>query len=348
MPTLERPLDRFPRFWERRSVRHIVGGLIALLMVIILSTTGYVFMGWKVFDAFYMVVITISTVGYGEVQPLTTVASRVHTMVTITLGTIAVAYTIGGFVQFLAEGEFQQFLGHHRMRRQIETLSDHTIVVGFGRVGSLVCKDLTLVGLPFVVIENSHEKIDEIERLGYLFVMGDGTDEKVLQEAGLTRAKVLITAMPSDAETVFITLSARQMAPRVMIVARAEQPSTFKKLVQAGADHIVLPSSIGARRIVSLVTNPSAVDFVELITQRFSLEIEMDDIPIHETSSLKGQSLRNANIGRLTGVIVIAIKRSDGRLQFPPTGNETLEIGDKLVILGRRANIEQFRREFVT
>ena len=342
----DNPTRAFPAFWQRRSVRRIVVGFSAVMTVTALGTLGYVLLGWSPFDALFMVVITISGFGFGEVRPMGSTAERIHTMLIIGFGMLSVAYTIAGFVQFLTEGEIQRLWGHQRMRRQIEELKDHTIVAGFGRVGGLVSDELAAAGMPFVVIEKSAEKVTEIEEHAYLHVIGDATEEKILRDAGLERAKVLVTAMPSDAETVFITLTARQMAPKVMIVARAEQPSTQKKLRQAGANHVVLPAAIGAHRIVSLLTNPTAVEFVELVTQRSSLAIEMDDVPIRAGSPLKGLTLRDADIGRRTGVIVIAVKRADGRVEFPPSGDEPFAPGDSIVLLGRRPNLDQFRKQF--
>jgi voltage-gated potassium channel len=337
---------RVPRLWERSSVRRILLGFSAVLTVIGLGVLGYILLGWTPFDALFMVVITISGVGFGEVRPMGSTAERVHTMLIIGLGMVAVAYTIAGFIQFLTEGEIQKLLGLQRMRRQIDLLDNHIIVAGYGRVGSLVCSELTAAGIAFVVIERSPERLAEIGRLNFHFVTGDATEEGTLREAGLDRAKVLVTAMATDAETVFITLTARQMAPKVKIVARAEQPSTQKKLRQAGADHVVLPAAIGAHRIVSLLTNPTAVEFAELVTQRSHLAIEMDDVPIRPGNPLEGKTLRDADIGRLTGVIVIAVKRADGRVEFPPSGDEPFAPGDSVVILGRRTNIDQFRSQF--
>jgi voltage-gated potassium channel len=335
-----------PKFWRRSSVRRILLGFSAVFAVIGLGVLGYVALGWAPFDALFMVVITISGVGFGEVRPMGSSAERIHTMLIIALGMVAVAYTIAGFVQFLTEGEIQRLLGRQRMRRQIEMLNGHIVVAGFGRVGSLVCEELTEAEIPIVVIEQAPARLAEIERKGYLYVGGDATEETTLREAGLERAKVLVTAMPSDAETVFITLTARQMAPKVMIVARAEQPSTLKKLRQAGANHVVLPAAIGANRIVSLLTNPTAVEFAELVTQRSSLAIEMDDVPIRPGSPLEAKTLRDADIGRRTGVIVIAVKRADGRVEFPPSGDEPFAPGDSIVVLGRRTNLDQFRHHF--
>jgi voltage-gated potassium channel len=335
-----------PKFWHRSSVRRVLLGFLAVLTVVGLGVIGYVALGWDPFDALFMVWITISGVGFGEVRPMGSSAERLHTMLVIALGMTAVGYTIASFIQFLTEGEIQRLVGRQRMRRQIDLLKDHTIVAGFGRVGTLVCEELTVAEIPFVVIELAPPRLAEIERRAYLHVAGNATEEETLREAGLLRAKVLVTAMPSDADTVFITLTARQLCPQVKIVARAEQPSTLKKLRQAGADHVVLPAAIGAHRIVSLLTNPTAVEFAELVTSRSHLAIEMDDVPIKPGSSLLGLTLRDADIGRRTGVIVIAVKRNDGRVEFPPTGNEAFALGDAIVVLGRHGNLEQFRREF--
>ncbi len=335
-----------PPLWRRPSVQPVIHGIAALAFVVVLGIVGYLALGWNLSDAIYMVVITVAGIGYGEVRPVQTPAERAHTIIIITLGRLAVGYTLARFIQFLTEGEIQNLVGHHRMRLQIETLKGHTVVAGYGRVGELVCDELADAELPFVVIEQTAETIPEIEGKGYLYVLGDATEEKTLSDAGLLRAKTLVTVMPNDAANVFITLTARQMAPTVKIVARAELPSTQKKLRQAGADHVILPALIGAHRIVSLLTNPTAVEFAELVTQRSSLAIEMDDIPIAEASPLRGQTLRHADIGRRTGVIVIAVKRVDGRVEFPPSGDEPLVQGDSVVVLGRRANLDQFRNVF--
>jgi voltage-gated potassium channel len=333
-------------FWKRNSVRRILSGLAMIVALIVYGVAGYVVCGWKAFDALFMVVITVSGVGFGEVLPLDNYPLRIHTMIVIAFGLVAVAYTVAGFVQFVAEGEIQHLLGHQRVRRQIETLKDHTIVVGYGRMGSLLCADLQAAGAPFVLIDNTGTRASELERQGILHILGDATEEKILHDAGLERAKALVTTIPSDAVNVFITLTARQISPGVLIIARAEQPSTQRKLHHAGANHVVLPAAIGAHRIASLLTNPSAVEFAELVTQRSSLEIEMDEVPVAPGGPFDGKTLRNADIGRRTGVIVIAIKRADGHVEFPPTGDEPFAPGDSIVLLGRRSNLDQFRQQF--
>jgi len=319
--------------------------LAAIQVVGFYGIAGYMAMGWSFFDALYQVVITISGVGFGEVRPLTSTVARIHTMTVIGMGMLSVAFTLGSFVQFLTESEILGYFGHHRMMKLIETLSGHTIVVGYGRVGGLVCDELAAREHPFVVVELLRERTEMAEARGFACVTGDATEEEVLKEAGINRAKVLVSVMPNDAENVFITLTARQMCSNLVIIARAEGPSTSKKLRQAGADHIVMPAAIGAHRIVSLLTNPMAVEFTELVTKRSSIAIEMDEMPIPNSSALAGLSLRAADIKRRTGVIVVAIKRSDGRVEFPPSGDEIMAVGDSLVLLGRRPDLDQLRRQ---
>ncbi len=335
-----------PPFWRRSAIRRIMHGIGAVLTVEAFGVLGYVLMGWGLSDAVFMVWITVSGVGFGEVRPLATLSERLHTMAIITTGIAAVTYTMAGFLQLLTEGEIQRLLGHQRVRRQIETLRDHVIVTGYGRMGSMVCDELAASKHPFVLIELSGDRVPEIERHGLLYVLGDATEESVLQEANLAQARALVITVPSDSDSVFITLTARELAPKVQILARAEYPSTQKKLHQAGADHVVLPSAIGAHRLTSLLTNPSAVEFIELVTQRSSLAIEMEEFPLIPTSLLTNQSLRDADVGRRTGVIVIAVKRADGRVEFPPSGDEPFAAGDSIVLVGRRTNLDQFRLHF--
>ncbi len=344
----ESATGEIPRLWKRQGFRRILYGFTAILVVASYGVAGYLALGWSFLDAIFQVVITISGVGFGEVRPLMTPIARIHTMTVITLGILSVAFTLGSFVQFLTEAEFLSYVGRHRMMKQVDMLTGHIIVAGYGRVGALVCDELAGHRLPFVIVELSPERCAVAKAREFLFLNGDATEETVLEQAGIHRARVMVSVMPNDAENVFITLTARQMCPRLEIIARAEGPGTPKKLRQAGADHTVMPAAIGANRIVSLLTNPAAVEFAELVTKSMSLAIEMDDVPILATSPLAGQSLRAADIKRKTGVIVVAIKRADGALEFPPDSDEILAAGDSVVLLGRRLNLEQFRQRYVS
>ena len=339
------PVDE-SQFWRRRSVRRMLAGLGSVAAVIAFGVIGYVANGWTASDALFMVVITISGVGYGEVHPLTSAPLRIHTMLVIVFGVAAMAYTLARFVQFVTEGEIRRLLGLQRVRHQIDSLRGHTIVVGCGRMGELVCEELHARELPFVVIERNPDVIAEVERHGFLYVHGDATDEEALRRAGLDRAKTIVTAVSSDSDSVFITLTARQLARDVVIIARAEVPSTQKKLRQAGANHVILPAAIGAHRIASLLTNPTAVEFAELVTHRSQFAIELEELPVRPDGPLVGLSPAEADIRRRTGVIVVAIKRADGTVDFAPPTDSVFSPGDTVVVLGRRSNLDHFRKVF--
>ena len=287
--------------FRRLAVRRVFYGLVAILAVAVYGTAGYLVLGWSFLDSLFQVVITISGVGFNEVRPLVSTSARIHTMMVIGLGMLSVAFTLGSFVQFLTESEVLNYLGRHRMIKQIETLTGHTIVVGYGRVGGLVCDELSARNQAFVVVEVDPERVAMAEACGFTCIQGDATEEHVLKTAGIVRARVLVSVMPNDAENVFITLSARQLCSTIIIVARAEGPGTPRKLKLAGADHVVMPAAIGANRIVSLLTNPGAVEFAELVTNRSSVAIEMDEMLIKGASPLVGRSLREADIKRRHG-----------------------------------------------
>jgi voltage-gated potassium channel len=311
--------------------------------VLLLGIGGYLVAGWSLSDALYMVVIAISTVGFTEVRPIVGPWLRAHTILVIVFGYLAVSYTLAGLVALLTEEELRRYLGIQRVKRQIESLRDHVIVVGLGRMGTQVCSELEASGVPFVAIDRTPEKIEQLERRGWICIQGDATEERVLLDAGLRMARAVVAAIPDDAINVFITLTAREQAPRVQILARAELQSTEHKLERAGANHVVLPAAIGAQRVVAMIRNPSAVTFAELVTQRAALEIEMDEIEASRGGDFAGKTLRELDIQRRTGVIVVAVKRGDGTIDFPPSGSDELSAGDRLVLLGRRPNLEQFR-----
>ncbi len=329
-----------------RALGRVGIALLALGFVSSFGVLGYLANGWSLADSAYMVAITISTVGFREVRPVETTALRTHTILLLGFGTVTLTYFVASVLQFVAEGEILRLLGHQRVKRQIEALHGHVIVVGLGRMGSLICSELAEAGVPFVVIDHASERLTHGEASGWLLLIGEATEETVLREAGLERARALVTAIPNDAVNVFITLTAREMAPKVRILARAEQPSTQKKLLQAGADHVVLPASIGAHRAVTILLNPEAVRLSELLTKSTGVPFEMTEVALEEGSGFIGRTLRDLDVGRLTGAMVIAIKKEIGRIDFPPRSDESLSQGDHLILLGRREDLDRFRDIF--
>jgi voltage-gated potassium channel len=333
---------------KRRALRHLGIGATALLATFLFGTAGYLLAGWNLLDSIYMVVITIGTVGYREVHDVETPLLRVHTMILVVCGVVASYYTVAGLVRLVAEEEILDLLGIERVRRKIDELHGHTIVAGVGRMGTLVCEELAEAGLPFVIIESDTTRAPTITERGWLVIWGDATEESVLREAGIQRARSLVTVVPSDAANVFITLTARELAPGVEVIARAEHPTSQKKLRQAGARHVVLPAAIGAHRIASLLTNPGALEFAELVTHSTSLALDLAEFEVRGGGPLERRTLREADIGRRTGVMAIAVKRHNGSLEFPPSPDTRLEGGDTLVVIGRRNQVDLFRTLFIT
>ena len=302
----------------RPPIRRVVVGATALGIVIILGVAGYVATGWTFLESLYMIVITISGVGYKEVRPNMSSVQMIWTMLVIVFGLTAAVYTGGGVVQLVAEGEINRALGHRRRARQIGEVKDHLIICGFGRMGTLLCEELHDQSARFVLIDRDAERIEDAESLGYLFVQEDATEEEALIAAGIERATGLVTVLPSDADNVFITLTARSLNENIQIISRAEFPTSQKKLLQAGADRVVLPAAIGAQRISTLLTRPAAFELMELVTGRQSLDLEIAELVIPEKTALCEATLASAEVRKRTGVIVVAFKRPDGTMVFNP------------------------------
>ena len=330
----------------RTPIGRVMVGAAALAIVIVMGVAGYVATGWTLLESVYMIVITISGVGYKEVRPDMSSVQMVWTMLVIVFGLTAAIYTGGGVLQLVAEGEINRALGHRRRARRIEQVNDHLIVCGFGRMGTLLCEELHAQSAAFVLIDRDAERIEEAERLGYLFVEEDATEEAALIAAGIERATGLVTVLPSDAENVFITLTARALNRNIQIIARAELPSTQKKLLRAGADRVVLPAAIGAQRISTLLTRPAAFELMELVTGRQSLDLEIAELALPEACPLCEATLASAEVRKRTGVIVVALKRPDGTMVFNPDSDVTMRRGDTVVLLGRRENVDRFREAF--
>jgi len=296
-------------------------------------------------DVIYFVVITVSSVGYSEPSDFDP-ALQLFTIGVIVLGMTAAGYTIGGLLQMMTEGEIQRAMGHRRITRGISNLQDHVVVCGYGRTGQILAGDLDRQRLPFVVIDHDAERIGEAIERGYLAVTGDATEEEVLSDAGVERAKTLVTGLPNDAFNVFITLTARNMNASIQIIARAEDPATQKKLKQAGADRVVMPTSIGAQRMAWLVTRPTSADLMELFTDREILDIDMDEVEIPATSNLVGITVVDAMAHRQHRLLFAAIKQADGEMVFNPDADYEFRAGDIIIIMGRMEDIERFRQEY--
>jgi voltage-gated potassium channel len=241
--------------------RNLVFGALYMLVVMAISMACYVEQGWSLGDALYMVVLTIYTVGYGEVRPLDTPTLRAITIGQIVFGCTGMIFLTGALVQFFTLSQLQQLFGIKRMKSQIGELEGHVIICGFGRIGVMLAQELKVGRVPFVILERSSIRFEQARDLGHLTLQGDATDETSLQAAGIARARVLATVLPDDAANVFITLSARSLNPQMQIIARGEAPSTENKLIYAGANRVVLPTHIGAERIAEIILFPEMAKF---------------------------------------------------------------------------------------
>jgi len=312
-------------------------GLAALL---VLGSLGYVFIeGWSFFDGLYMTVTTLTTVGYGEVHPLDKIG-RAYTMVLILTGVGVMLYIVGALARVVVEGEIQEALGKRKIRRQVQKLKDHYIICGFGRLGSIIARQLAEARLPLVVVENNPELIPILESQGYRFVAGDATREEVLLEAGIERAKGLVAVLHSDAGNVYVTLTARSLNPKLYIVARGEEAGSHQKLLRAGADKVESPYEMGGRKMAHTILRPTVVTLMELAMQE-GVEWSMEEIAVKENSPLVGVPLIDTGIRKDLDLIIVAIKRADGTLLFNPTPQTTLQGGDTLIAVGMRHNLEK-------
>lgn len=333
----------------KRSLRRLLIGAGFFGLNLVVAATGYILAGWSLSDAVYMVVITIFGVGFGEVRPITSDALRVFTMVVIVIGYTSVAYMLGAVIQMVTEGEIKKALGVRRMMRDIQTLKQHVIICGYGRIGQILARKLAEARQPFVVIDNNSDRAATAEAMGYLVSIGNATDEEMLESVGIQRAKVLATVLPDDSANVFITLTARSLNPNLIIVARGEFPSTEKKLRQAGADQVVLPATIGALRMAHMITHPASLDVLEqndgsstLNELLEKLDVQLDELVIPAGSPLVGASIGTVEVRGKGTFIVVALRRTDGSTIVHPSHDVFLKEGDTVIVMGHRGDIPRF------
>jgi voltage-gated potassium channel len=303
-----------------------------IFLAIAFGTVGYELIeGWSFLDALYMTITTLTTVGYGEVHPLSE-AGRVFTIILILVGVGTVLYALSAGAKVILEGELQELFGRKRLEKRIKDIRGHYIVCGYGRMGRIICNELKGNKMPFVVIEKN---IDPISNSGEALVIGgDATSDEVLKAAGIDKAKGLISVLPTDAENLYVVLSARGLNRGLFIVARAGEEGSESKFLQAGANKAVSPYHIGGMRIAHTILRPSVVDFIEFATKSGNIELQMEEVTIPEGSALIGQSLDQCGFGKVLGIIIVGIKRESGEMKFNPTFRTAIRAGDTLIALG--------------
>jgi voltage-gated potassium channel len=312
-----------------------------LLLTLAFGVTGYHYIeGMTFFEGLYMTMITISTVGFQEVKPLS-VPGRVLTMIIISTGIMIAAYTIGTLVRVFIEGELSKTFGRRKVEKKISQLKDHYIICGYGRIGSLVCAELRNHGMECVVIENHPTAIERMEADRVLFLPLDATVDGTLIDAGIMTAKGIVTAVGSDADNVFITLTAKGLRPDIFVLSRASDEKNEIKLKRAGANRVVSPYLIGGKRMAHVLIRPTVIDFIDIAVTDSNLDLQIEECRIQSTSDLVGKNLVESNLRKDYGVIIVLIKKHDGAMIFNPQSNEVLESDDILVVLGKKDDMRR-------
>jgi voltage-gated potassium channel len=315
-------------------LQRAVGMVIAVGIV---GTIGYWLFGMNLNDAAYQTVTTVTTVGFRELQEFSAL-EQWFTIAIIITGVSTVLYTFTLTVQLVVEGELGNFVGRRIMDREINKMSGHTIVCGWGRVGRAVADDLAEAGHSVVVVDIDAERVTDVP---YPTVVGDATLDSTLRAAGIHRARALIAALEGDAENLFVTLSARAIVPELFIVARARQEESVPKLANAGADRVVNPQELGAARMASFVARPHVAEFVDVVMHERSLEFRMQEYDVPEGSALAGQTLREADLRKRAGVLVLALRRVDGTFTTNPDPDIVIEPHQVLIAVGTDADFER-------
>lgn len=324
------------------AVREI--GLAAAFLVFlnVVGAVGYrLIEGFSWVDGVYMTFITLTTIGFREVAPLSA-GGRIFTMLLATFGIGAVAFIATRAAQFLLNPEA---IRTRRMTNKISDLDSHYVICGYGRIGRRIALDLKRANRPFVVVDASPERCDEAIADGVLAVHGDAEEEQVLESAGIRRARGLILTLPNDSSNVYVTLSARGMNPGLYIVARTDTHRNRQKLERAGVNTVIAANEIGADRMASVILRPNVSRFVEEVLQSHSFDLNLDEVLVEPRSKVAGKTLRDSGLRSKYNAMVVAILGQDGKMNFNPPAEATINPGDTLIVMGTQATILRLRNE---
>jgi voltage-gated potassium channel len=307
-----------------------------------MATFAYCLQGWSLGDAFYMVIITIFGVGYEEVRPVDTPIKRLITILTIIAGPVATVYVIGSLVKIITEREFERAMKAHQKSKNMDKITRHTIICGFGRIGQTIAREMLKDGKPFLVLDRDKERIALSESFGYLTLEGDAGDEETLLRAGIARALNFAAVLPNDMANVFIALTARNMNPTLRIIARAEDPATEKKLRQAGANEVIMPALAGGLQIAHRIIRPSLMGILADDTTFLKNDLEEVGVCLEETAIESGHRFENKPISTFIEEvkgrsIVLLVRHADGSNSQYPASHHILQSGDKIVCLMRKS-----------
>jgi voltage-gated potassium channel len=316
---------------------YIAAGLI--FMILVVGTSGYmVIEKYRFLDAVYMTIITAASVGFREVNPLSD-AGKIFTSLLIIMSLITLGYSISIITTYIIEGEFQTYFKHKKVRSEIEKLDGHVIVCGYGRNGRQSCEQLKSGNKKFLVIESNPDTIEQMRADGkILFLEGDATKDEVLIEACISKASALITALPDDADNVFVVLTAREMNPKLKIISRASDDASENKLKRAGANNVIMPDKIGGTHMAALVTKPDVLEFLDYITGKINIRLE-EIFYSNLSDRLKNKTIRELEIRNKTGANIIGFKKGDGDYIINPSPDTVMQEDSKLFVLGTQEQV---------
>lgn len=314
-----------------------VVGLIAVMLA--MGTVGFrIIDGYPVFDAFYMTLITVSTVGYAEIHPLSH-AGRIFNSFVIFFGVITMFFAIGAMTQSIIELELGEYFGKRRIRRMIDKLEGHYIICGFGRVGRNAAVELQRSKVPFVVVERELPRMERAMQAGMLAVAADSTRDETLLAVGVKRARGLISALATDADNLFVILSAKNLNPKLFVATRSGEEDAEEKLRRAGADALFAPYTTAGYRLAQAVLRPHVFQFFDVATRSMGLDVDIEQVRVPESSEFAERSLEQTRIRHDLGVIVLGIRKSDGRMMFNPAAEAIISGGDYLIVMGKPGNL---------
>jgi len=320
--------------------RQLLNAVGLFLLLVLCGTFGYrIIEGnqWTLLDGLYMTIITLGTVGFGEVHSLSS-NGRVFTIVLLLIGGGLMAYAVGAIAQFVVEGKLRELWGKRRMKETIKSLKSHYILCGAGNTGMSVAIELNRRGVPFVIVESNAKVVEELIEMGFPTIEGDATLDEILLEAGLERAAGLVTTLPHDADNVFVSLTAKGLHSDIFVVSSAAKIESVPKLKRAGANYVVSPNIIAGTRMASVILRPSVVDFLDATMAGESHALQMEEIRIQPQSHLYKKALKDADIRRRSGAIIVSVRSGD-RTVINPEPTYVFESGDILIVLGDRDQI---------
>lgn len=326
------------------NIKNLILSFLLTLLIIFIGTTGYIIIeDWNILDALYMTVITLTTVGYGEVHDVSKMG-RIFTIFLVFFGFGFIIYVAGAVVQFMVEGRIRAILGRKILDRKISRLKNHYIVCGYGRIGRVLCKRLIIEPIDLVVVESNEDLVPVMEEDNVLYVFGDAADDTNLLKAGIKRAKGLVAVLATDADNVFLVLTARQISPDLNIIARAGREKSKAKLLAAGANTVESPYDKGAISMAQRIIRPTVTSFLDFAFAHKRKDIQMEEIPVSASSNLVNIMLKDSGIRQNYNLILIAIKKPDGSMLFNPSFETTIQPDDTVIAVGENENLNKLEK----